>query len=148
MNTVMGLGGLIDVAGMHGIPFHDEDFGQTLAVWGVPDGPYLMLPVFGPSNPRDAVGLGAEFFADPVNRMLRGKDLDALVYARGGVNAVDARSRNIETFDKIEATSIDYYATIRSLYRQRRASQIRNEDDAGPTSPTSESPRRDLAAAP
>jgi phospholipid-binding lipoprotein MlaA len=148
MNTVMGVGGLIDVAGMHGIPFHDEDFGQTLAVWGVPDGPYLMLPVFGPSNPRDAVGLGSEFVADPLNRMLRGKDLDALVYTRGGVNTVDARSRNIETFDKIESTSIDYYATIRSLYRQRRASQIRNEDDAGAPSPMSSSLRRDVAAAP
>jgi phospholipid-binding lipoprotein MlaA len=148
MNTVMGLGGLIDVAGMHGIPFHDEDFGQTLAVWGVPEGPFLMLPVFGPSNPRDAVGLGVEFVADPVDRMLRGKDLDYLVYVRGGVNAVDARSRNIETFDKIEATSLDYYATIRSLYRQRRASQIRNEDDASPTSPTSSSLKRDIATAP
>lgn len=137
MNTVLGLGGLIDVAAIHGIPFHDEDFGQTLAVWGVPEGPYLMLPVFGPSNPRDAVGLGAEFVADPLNRMLRGKDLDYLVYVRGGINAVDARSRNIETFDKLESTSLDYYATIRSLYRQRRASQIRNEDGAGAPSPLS-----------
>jgi phospholipid-binding lipoprotein MlaA len=137
MNTVMGVGGLIDVAGMHGIPFHDEDFGQTLAVWGVPDGPYLMLPFLGPSNPRDSVGLGTEYFLDPVNRMLRGKDLDPLVYVRTGTNVVDARSRNIETFDKIEATSLDFYATIRSLYRQRRASQIRNEDGAGSPSPTS-----------
>jgi phospholipid-binding lipoprotein MlaA len=141
MNTVLGLGGLIDVAGIHGIPFHDEDFGQTLAVWGVPEGPYLMLPVFGPSNPRDATGLGTEFVFDPVNRMLRGKDLDAAVYGRTVTNAVDARSRNIETFDKLESTSLDYYATIRSLYRQRRGSLIRNEDDAGPSSPLGLEPR-------
>jgi phospholipid-binding lipoprotein MlaA len=149
MNTVLGLGGLIDVGVQHGFPFHDEDFGQTLAVWGVPDGPYLMLPVLGPSNVRDTVGIGVDAFADPVNRYFRGEGYDWAPYARSFVAAVDARSRNIETFDKIESTSLDYYATIRSLYRQRRAADIRNDDDATPAaSPLSSQLPPDEAPAP
>jgi phospholipid-binding lipoprotein MlaA len=91
-----------------------------------------MLPILGPSNPRDAFGLGAEWWAEPINRYLRGEDLDALVWSRSGTNAVDTRSRNIELFDNIERTSLDYYATIRSLYRQRRAAEIRNEKSETP----------------
>jgi phospholipid-binding lipoprotein MlaA len=99
-----------------------------------------MLPVFGPSNPRDAVGLGAEFFADPLNIYLSNIDYDYIPPIRSAITVVDARSRNIEIIDKIRSTSLDYYATIRSLYRQRRASEIRNEDAPEPGSPTSALP--------
>jgi phospholipid-binding lipoprotein MlaA len=143
-NTLVGVGGLFDVAGHYGVPYHSEDFGQTLAVWGVPEGPYLMLPVFGPSNPRDAVGLGAEFFADPLNIYLSNIDYDYIPPIRSAITVVDARSRNIEIIDKIRSTSLDYYATIRSLYRQRRASEIRNEDAPEPGSPTSALPEASL----
>jgi phospholipid-binding lipoprotein MlaA len=140
-NTIAGVGGLFDVAGHYGVPYHSEDFGQTLAVWGVPEGPYLMLPLLGPSNPRDAAGVGTEFFADPLNIYLSNIDYDYIPYVRTAIQTVDARSRNIETLDKIRSTSLDYYATIRSLYRQRRAAEIRNEDDTvEPVTPTSALP--------
>jgi phospholipid-binding lipoprotein MlaA len=132
MNTVIGIGGLFDVATYFGIPYHEEDFGQTLAVWGVPDGPYLMLPLLGPSNPRDGAGTVAGFFADPLNIYLGNVDLDYVPYARASGDIVDVRSRNIEILDRLRSTSLDYYAEIRSIYRQRRAADIRNEGTAAP----------------
>jgi phospholipid-binding lipoprotein MlaA len=138
VNTTLGIGGLFDVASDLGIPFHDEDFGQTLAVWGISEGPYIVLPIFGPSNPRDAVGLASEFFLDPVNIYLDNQDLDYLTYVRAGLTGVDARARSLDTLDQLERTSLDYYAAIRSLYRQHRANEIRNSrspDDA-PVSPS------------
>jgi phospholipid-binding lipoprotein MlaA len=133
LNTTIGLGGLLDVATYFGVPAHTEDFGQTFAVWGVPDGPYLMLPLLGPSNLRDTGGVAAGFFADPFNIWMGNIDFDWVPYARSASEAVDARSRNIETFEKLRETSLDYYATIRSLYGQKRQSDIRNEDSPAPT---------------
>ncbi|HEY0526649.1 MAG TPA: VacJ family lipoprotein [Stellaceae bacterium] len=130
INSILGFGGVQDVATGLGIQYHDEDFGQTLAVWGAPEGPYLMLPVFGPSNPRDAAGLGATFVSDPFTLGMDAAGLDYIPYIRSVTSAVDTRSRNIELFDQIERTSLDYYATVRSLYRQRRAAEIRNDDAA------------------
>ena len=126
VNTTVGLLGLFDVAAEIGMPFHDEDFGQTLAVWGVGEGFYLMLPILGPSNPRDLAGLATEFYVDPVNIYLRNEDLDHLIYARAGLRGIDARARSIEVLDELERTSLDYYAAIRSLYRQQRDNDIRN----------------------
>lgn len=126
VNTTLGIGGLFDVASELGMPFHDEDFGQTLAVWGVGEGPYIVLPILGPSNPRDIVGLASEFYLDPVNIYLRNEDLEYLTYVRAGLRGVDARARSIEVLDELERTSLDYYAAIRSLYRQQRINDIRN----------------------
>jgi phospholipid-binding lipoprotein MlaA len=133
LNTTIGLGGLLDVATYFGVPEHTEDFGQTFAVWGVAEGPYLMLPLLGPSNPRDTTGLVAGFFADPFNIWMGNIGFEWVPYARGVTEAVDVRSRNIETFPKLRETSIDYYATVRSLYRQKRVSDIRNEDSPSPS---------------
>jgi phospholipid-binding lipoprotein MlaA len=130
VNTTLGIGGLFDVASELGMPFHDEDFGQTLAVWGVGEGPYLVLPLLGPSNPRDVVGLASEFFLDPVNLYLRKEDLEYLTYVRAGLRGIDARARSIDVLDELERTSLDYYAAIRSLYRQQRANDIRNSKSA------------------
>lgn len=130
VNTTLGIGGLFDVASELGMPFHDEDFGQTLAVWGVGEGPYLVLPILGPSNPRDVVGLASEFYLDPVNIYLRNEDLEYLTYVRTGLRGVDARARSIEVLDELERTSLDYYAAIRSLYRQQRMNEIRNSKSA------------------
>ena len=126
MNSTLGIGGLLDPATPAGLPQHDEDFGQTLAVWSVDEGPYLILPVLGPSPPRETVGLVVDYFLDPVTYILDNADAEWLSYVRYGVRAVDSRSRLIETLDEIERTSIDFYATIRSLYRQRRMDEIRN----------------------
>ena len=126
VNSTVGILGLFDVASNLGIPYHDEDLGQTLAVWGVGEGFYIMLPVLGPSNPRDLVGMVGEFYADPLNIHLRNEDLDYLIYTRAGLRGIDARARSIEVLDELERTSLDYYAAIRSLYRQQRDNEIRN----------------------
>jgi phospholipid-binding lipoprotein MlaA len=106
-----------------GMPKHEEDFGQTLAVTGVGEGPYLMLPLLGPSNPRDLVGLIADIFTDPWPYVV---ESEAFGPAVAGAEVIDKRSRNIERIDELEATSLDYYATVRSLYRQHRNDEIRN----------------------
>jgi phospholipid-binding lipoprotein MlaA len=137
VNTTVGIAGLFDPAGELGMPFHDEDFGQTLGVWGVGEGPYIVLPILGPSNPRDAVGLASEFFLDPVNIYLSNQDLDYLTYVRTGVRGIDARARSLDTLDELERTSLDYYAAIRSLYRQQRNNDIRNNrSDGEPVAPS------------
>jgi phospholipid-binding lipoprotein MlaA len=127
LNTILGVGGLFDPATRAGIPFHDADFGQTFGIWGVGPGPYLVLPVLGPSNPRDAVGLVASWYADPANAIADDNDQGWVSYPRGAVEGIDLRARNIDILDRIQSTSLDFYATLRSLYNQRRAAEIRHE---------------------
>jgi phospholipid-binding lipoprotein MlaA len=81
-----------------------------------------MLPVLGPSNPRDAAGTVAGWFADPINILFG----DGGSLARGAVSGIDSRERNLETIADLERNSVDFYATIRSIYRQRRDAEIRN----------------------
>jgi phospholipid-binding lipoprotein MlaA len=140
LNSTLGVGGLIDVAGRWGqLPYHEQDLGVTFGVWGVPEGPYLVVPVLGPSNPRDLSGQVAEGFGDPFNYIVTGNPytLYWIPFVRGGVSGVDQRSRYIETLNDIERTSLDYYATIRSLYRQRRAALIRHEKEQNLPPPAS-----------
>ena len=140
LNSTLGVGGLIDVAGRWGqLPYHEQDLGVTFGVWGVPEGPYLVVPVLGPSNPRDLSGQVAEGFGDPFNYIVTGNPytLYWIPFVRGGVSGVDQRSRYIETLADIERTSLDYYATIRSLYRQRRAALIRGEKEQNLPPPAS-----------
>jgi phospholipid-binding lipoprotein MlaA len=126
VNSTLGLAGLNDIATDMGMAGHDEDFGQTLAVWGVPEGPYVMLPLFGPSNPRDTIGLVVDFLIDPFNHWAGNTNRDYAILSRAGARGVDQRAIHMEALDDIERTSLDYYAAIRSLYRQRRAEEIRN----------------------
>jgi phospholipid-binding lipoprotein MlaA len=127
VNTTIGVGGMFDVATPIGIPYHSNDLGITLATWGVAEGPYVMVPVLGPSNPRDIVGMIGDSFADPADYFAGQHHLWYAALARTAVSGIDVRSRNIESLADIEKTSLDFYATIRSLYRQRRAAQIRHE---------------------
>lgn len=120
-NTFLGFGGLFDIAK---IDYDEEDLGQTFAVWGIPEGPYLVLPVLGPNTTREAVGIVGEHFIDPVNLIANNNDIDNVALIRAGVTAVDFRSRSIDSLDEIEKNSIDFYATIRSLYRQNRKALI------------------------
>ncbi len=122
INATAGIGGFFDVAAEVGLEGHREDFGQTLAVWGSGEGMYLVLPIFGPSNPRDAIGLGVDTFLDPLTYYV---DTEPLIY-RTAVRGIDERASVIDALDEIERTSIDFYATMRSLYRQHRDDQIRN----------------------
>lgn len=125
VNTLFGVGGIIDVGEETGdLPFHDADFGQTLAVWGVGEGPYLVLPLLGPSSVRDATGSVVDSLGDPVSIYLRAEDADALILGRTGMTALDARVRVLGDLEELQETSLDYYAAIRSLYRQTRAREI------------------------
>lgn len=128
LNSTFGVLGIMDVAGPMGLPGHSEDFGQTFAVWGVGEGPYLVLPLLGPSNPRDTVGLVSEWYLDPVNIYFDNESIDWAQWTRTGVTAVDARERALDPLDELERSSLDFYSALRSLYRQRRDAEIRNSN--------------------
>lgn len=132
VNTSIGLLGVFDVATEIGIEYHDEDFGQTMAVAGVRTGPYLVVPLIGPSNPRDLVGRVVDFAFDPLTYA-------ASFEVRAGrmaVDTVDTRHRSREVIEALEEGSIDFYATVRDAWRQRREDEIRNrrpkEDQTSP----------------
>lgn len=126
INSTVGVLGILDVADGWGYPYHDEDFGQTLAVHGTGEGAYLVLPIFGPSSIRDGVGLLVDTFLDPLTYVGRIYDIDNALLARTALGGVDRRARNIDAIDDLQRDSIDFYARIRSLYRQSRANEIRN----------------------
>jgi len=130
INSTIGVLGLGDPASSLGFEYHNEDFGQTLAAWGLEEGPYIMLPILGPSNPRDTVGMVVDLLVDPFNWWAHNTDRDYVTYTRAGLRAVDERARNYEALEDLKRSSLDYYATIRSLYRQRRTDEIRNGDDS------------------
>jgi len=132
INTTVGLAGLIDVAKTIGLHPAQEDFGQTLAVWGVESTPYLVLPLIGPSSIRDGIGRGVEFFVDPTTIALENSDLEWVTWTLTAVETIERRSRHIEALDDIERNSVDFYAAIRSLYRQRRNDLIHNGDAPEP----------------
>ncbi len=127
-NTTVGVGGLFDI-----MPSRKrwEDFGQTMGVWGMGEGFYVMLPLLGPSSLRDAVGIAVDSFTDPLNLWARNTDRDWIMWTRAGVYGLDTRTQNLDTLDEIERTSIDFYATLRSAYRQRRQNEIRDGKPAG-----------------
>jgi phospholipid-binding lipoprotein MlaA len=142
INTTVGVVGIFDVASDWGYPIHDTDFGVTLALWGVPDGPFLFLPVLGPTNPRDAAGFGADVALDPFTWVGQGATVTDLNWARYSTSAVDQRERVLDEIDQIKNSALDPYATFRSLYRQHRASQIEeSRTDAPSIGPTSSAPQ-------
>lgn len=126
INSTLGIGGLMDPAKDFGIEGHDEDFGQTFAVWGVGEGFYLVLPLFGPSNPRDTVGLIAGAYLDPLSHWLTNINREEIGYARTLVSGVDEFSAVMDDLEKLKETSIDYYAALRSISRQKRKADISN----------------------
>jgi len=123
INTTAGAGGLFDVAEKVGYKRHPTDFGVTLALWGVGEGPFLFLPLLGPSNPRDISGYGVDVGLDPLTYASFG-GITALELGRYGLGVVDERERLIDPIDSVKRTALDPYATFRSLYRQNRQSEI------------------------
>lgn len=126
INSTVGVLGFSEQAAGMGFEFHNEDFGQTLAVWGVSEGPYVMLPILGPSNPRDAVGFVVDFFFDPINYWANNTDRQYITFARTVVRGIDTRDQLWDVLNDLERSSVDFYAAIRSLYRQRRTDEINN----------------------
>jgi len=139
VNTTIGVGGLADHATDLGIQPAREDFGQTFAVWGAKESPYLVLPLLGPSTIRDGAGTALQFVADPAQIGLSeagvgGTERTVLT----GLRLVDARSRLMDAgVDAVLETSADPYATARDAFFQRRQAQLRDEDD-GPVAVTEE----------
>jgi phospholipid-binding lipoprotein MlaA len=132
LNTTLGVGGIFDVATGFGLPAHGEDFGQTLAVWGASEGPYLFIPALGPSNPRDLAGTGVDALSNPLGYITGDQLFDPVTLTRIGVQTLDIREGLIEPLDALRAGSIDPYAALRSAYRQRRAAEIRNPVTSDP----------------
>ena len=126
INSTVGIGGIFDVASLLDLKHHEEDFGQTLAVYGTGEGPYLHLPIIGPSNPRDATGRLVDYALDPLTWVGYIYDVSYINTARAGLDAIDTRARNLEAIDELKKGSVDFYATVRSLYRQRRNDLIKN----------------------
>ena len=128
VNTTMGLGGLLDLATPGGLEKHKEDWGQTLGVWGVPAGPYVVLPFFGPSNVRDTFGTAADLESDYLFRLLPNVGLRNSLT---GLRVVNARNTYYEAGDLLDGAAIDKYSFVRDAYIQRRQYQINEgrEDD-------------------
>ena len=129
INTTAGVGGLFDVAKNLGFEEHEEDFGQTLATWGIGDGLYLVLPLLGPSNPRDAFGqIFVDPFFDPLGYYLDDQDLEEVGYGLTALKGVVSYADVKDHMDGLKDTSVDFYGTIRSLHLQKRRLEILNQD--------------------
>ncbi len=120
INTVFGLGGLFDVATLAKLPKHDQDFGLTLGHYGVPPGPYLVLPLFGPSTVRDGVGLVGNYFINPLTYV----DPPALSWGLYGLDVINTRANLLGASDLLEGAAIDKYSFLRNAYLQRRQYQL------------------------
>ena len=125
INTTAGAAGLFDAATDAGYPRQSGDFGQTLYAWGVDDGPYLVLLFFGPSNVRDAVGLGVDLYTTFPAHVFGGRDAWTIGFAIGAVDGIDLRARNLDVIDEIRKSALDPYAHWRSIARQHRDAQLR-----------------------
>jgi len=120
VNTLFGLGGLVDVATEMNLPRHAEDFGQTLGTWGVASGPYLVLPLLGPSSGRDAVGTVVDWFTDPVAYV----ESDTSLWGLNSLNLIDTRA-DLEAASRVlDQGAVDPYAFVRDAYLQKRENAV------------------------
>jgi len=126
LNSTFGVGGIMDVATPMGLPGHVSDVGETLAVWGAGDGFYLVLPLFGPSNLRDGIGLGIESTLDPLSYYLADNHMRWVSTTRFLVSGLSAYEGYMDSLEDVKRTSLDYYSAMRSLSRQRRDAQIQD----------------------
>jgi phospholipid-binding lipoprotein MlaA len=155
LNTMFGVFGIFDIASDMNIERHHEDFGQTLGHWGVPAGPFLMLPFLGPSTVRDAAALPVDYHFD-LARQIGSDTGQDLVW---GVRAVDKRANLLRVGNVLEEAALDKYSFTRDAYLQRRRAEIYDRDDdrevppplpdeslepstAAPATPTTSAPRR------
>ena len=135
INSTIGVLGIFDPAAKIGLNnYEKEDWGQTLATWGVGEGCYIVLPILGPSTFRDTVGslttyLGGDAWYNITVRNDTQYVSDFDYYASVATNGIDFRAKNIESFDNLEKNSLDFYASVKSLYLQDRKKRIANKDD-------------------
>lgn len=134
VNSLAGFGGILDVASWEGIEYEVEDLGQTLATWGVPDGPYIVLPFFGPASLRDAIGYGVDAYLDPLNRYALNTEEEALAYSYSGANYLDARNQLYSVQKDLKENSLDYYSALKSVVYQNRQALIDDRNSRRNTS--------------
>ena len=131
VNTTVGLGGLVDVASQLDLPKHNEDLDQTLGFWGIPSGPYLVIPLVGPSTPRGVVGIAGDTMSNPINWVSPA----AWPYATGALKTIDMRADRLTASKIVDEASVDRYEFIRNAYFQDRNYKIhdgnppKSEDD-------------------
>ncbi|AET90218.1 lipoprotein, VacJ family [Burkholderia sp. YI23] len=128
INTVFGVGGLFDVATVAKLPKHAGDFGLTLGHYGVPSGPYLVLPLLGPSTVRDSSGLVVDYFGNPLTYV----SPDSVSWALYGVNLINVRANLLGATDVLSDAALDKYSFVRNAYLQRRQYLISGGDDNAP----------------
>ena len=146
VNSTIGMVGIMDVAAKWGLEKQPADFGQTLYVWGLPGGPYLVLPVFGPTDVRDAIGMGLDAYLDPFNYLATKEHLDGVQIGRYVLDGVDKRARVLDVLDDLQKNSLDFYSQLRSLSQQQRASELRRGPAAAPAPNFYNDPEKPAAA--
>ncbi|MAA77191.1 MAG: VacJ family lipoprotein [Rhodobiaceae bacterium] len=126
INSTVGVAGIFDVATGLGIKHSKEDFGQTLGVYGFGSGPYIFLPILGPGNPRDLIGRAGDAVINPVYWAGSNDDEENIRLGVTLISGIHARENALDLLEELENTSVDYYASVRSLYIQNRESEIKN----------------------
>jgi phospholipid-binding lipoprotein MlaA len=127
LNSTIGVGGLIDVGSYVGLEFHREDFGQTLASWGVGPGPYMVAPILGPGNPRDFVGVVVDTAINPMTWILADENFWVRM-APSAAEMISTREVTLDDVDALRKTSPDFYVTVRQLYSEKRKTDVANGD--------------------
>ncbi len=125
INSTVGFFGFFDRAAEMGMLRQSGDFGQTLYTWGVGEGAYIVIPILGPSNIRDGIGLGVDGYASPIGHVGSSEVRLGTVLGIGVTDGIDLRSRHIESLDQLEAGSLDFYAFLRSISQQSRRAMLR-----------------------
>jgi len=128
INTTVGFAGLMDSAASNGMPYQPEDFGQTLAKWGVGNGPYIVWPILGPSTLRDTVGFVGDIAMDPLYWYARNSDHKWISYTRAGLTFIDTKDQTRNMLEDLRKNSGDYYHALQSVYIQRRNALVNDMD--------------------
>lgn len=131
INSTIGIAGLFDVASNVDLPRYNEDFGQTLGTWGVASGPYLVLPVIGPSSGRDTVGVVVDWFTDPVTYI----EDNTVRWSLRGLDLIDTRADLLNASRVLEEAALDPYAFLRDAYLQKRNSEVYDGNPPEPEEP-------------
>lgn len=129
-NSSIGIGGLFDISTSLGFPYKKQDFGLTLASWGFGSGPYIVLPVLGPSSLRDTCGRIGDYAFDPINWWAFFDDQAFYSYTRTAAQLIDAKADSFQVMEDLRNNSIDYYATVRAWYLERRKALMRYESSS------------------
>jgi phospholipid-binding lipoprotein MlaA len=132
INTTVGVAGIFEVASDWGLPKQSGDFGQTLSVWGINGGPYLVLPLFGPSNFRDAIGLGVDMVMSPWQWLagIGGQGMqNRVTYSEFAADGLTRSDQSMDDLDALKEGSLDFYAEMRSVYKQYRDKQLGIQDN-------------------